>query len=407
MNRHDTRYTIHDSRYKKINVVLVLMFIFYLAFCILHPASVVAEYLGEFKAGTSVFYGANFHNDTGTIEDPTSPEAQQRTPAGAWSGLTAPAKQNSKTGFYGGTIDTTGYAVGEYIIRMAGTVTTAKTTATIFSFTIVANIASDTYSEVTNGTYGLSHLAKPGDEMILSSAYDDAKTASQFDPATDEVDIGKVKGTGVTSVDDFKADVSGLATQTSVNDIDTSTESAARFTEIKGSGWTDETLKAIKDAVDASGGATPAEIWAYATRKLTSRNIATGEDIAREQTLTGNLSSGVLQNMITVIDSSPQTIVRGNVKPFTFILGAAWPLTDKKVYFTAKTDKTASNSTAIINRACTITDPVNGVVTITPTAAETANVGSYYAEIKVYDNDDTNPQTARLFMLKIIQDVRQ
>jgi hypothetical protein len=100
-------------------------------------------YLGLFKAGDSVFFGANFHNDQGTIEDPTSPEAQQRTPAGVWSALTAPSKQNSKTGFYGGTIDTTGFAVGEYVVRMAGTVTTTKTVATLFSFTVRANTEAD------------------------------------------------------------------------------------------------------------------------------------------------------------------------------------------------------------------------------------------------------------------------
>ena len=37
---------------------------------------------------------------------------------------------------------------------------------------------------------------------------------STFNPATDEVDVGKVKGVGVTDIDDFKADVSGLSTLT-------------------------------------------------------------------------------------------------------------------------------------------------------------------------------------------------
>lgn len=107
-------------------------------------------FLGEYKAGDSVFYAANFHNDTGTIEDPTSPEAQIRNSAGTWSALTAPAKQNSKTGHYGGTVDTTGYSVGQHVIRMAGTVATAKTTATEFCFTIVANITSDVIADTDN-----------------------------------------------------------------------------------------------------------------------------------------------------------------------------------------------------------------------------------------------------------------
>lgn len=99
--------------------------------------------LGIFKAGDSVFYAANFHNDLGTIEDPTGPEAQQRTPAGVWSALTAPVKQNAKTGHFGNTIDTTGYAVGQYIIRMAGTVATAKTVAAEFCFTVESRKAVD------------------------------------------------------------------------------------------------------------------------------------------------------------------------------------------------------------------------------------------------------------------------
>ncbi|MBI5192756.1 MAG: hypothetical protein HZA08_04860 [Nitrospirae bacterium] len=105
-------------------------------------------YLGEYKAGTTVFYAANFHNDTGTLEDPTTPEAQIRNSAGTWSALTAPAKQNTKTGHYGGTVDTTGFSVGQHVIRLAGTVSTSKTVATEFCFTIVANIESDTYARV-------------------------------------------------------------------------------------------------------------------------------------------------------------------------------------------------------------------------------------------------------------------
>jgi len=72
--------------------------------------------------------------------------------------------------------------------------------------------------------------AQAGDAMTLTGDYDDAKTAAQagdqmdlvdapnstaitaiqsglstFDSSNDEVDIGKVKGTGVSSVNDFKA----------------------------------------------------------------------------------------------------------------------------------------------------------------------------------------------------------
>lgn len=91
-------------------------------------------YLGTFAIGDTVFYAENFHDDTGTLSDPTSPEAQVRDSGGTWASLTAPAKQNSKTGFYGGTYDTSGKAVGQYCIRMKGTVATAKDVATVFFF---------------------------------------------------------------------------------------------------------------------------------------------------------------------------------------------------------------------------------------------------------------------------------
>lgn len=75
----------------------------------------------------------------------------------------------------------------------------------------------------------------------------------------------------VVDYDSYKADVSALALETSVQSIissldngssglvalknlieaiDTSTELQARFTEIKGASWTNETLFAIKEAID-------------------------------------------------------------------------------------------------------------------------------------------------------------
>ncbi len=59
----------------------------------------------------------------------------------------------------------------------------------------------------------------------------------------------------------YKADVSSLALE-------------ATLTAIKGAGWTNETLKAIKDAADSGGGggATPQQIWEYANRELSTPN---------------------------------------------------------------------------------------------------------------------------------------
>ncbi len=95
-------------------------------------------FLGFYKAGSTVKYRSNFHNDTGTIENPTSPAAEREDPAGTFTVLTAPAIVNAKVGHYGGSIDTTGFAFGQHFIRMQGTVSTAKTVATEFCFQIVA-----------------------------------------------------------------------------------------------------------------------------------------------------------------------------------------------------------------------------------------------------------------------------
>jgi hypothetical protein len=118
------------------------------------------------------------------------------------------------------------------------------------------------------------------------------------------------------------------------------------------------------------------------------------------------LSPGVLTNYVNT-SGATVTIIRGDTPTLTFNLGTGWNLTNKNVYFTAKASATQTNSQAIVNRACTVTDAINGVATIILTATETQTVGTYAAEIEVRNSDDTSPLTARQFMLKIIQDVRQ
>lgn len=65
----------------------------------------------------------------------------------------------------------------------------------------------------------------------------------------------------------------GLAAlKTLIDAIDTSTELAARFTEIKGATWSNETLESIKaaiDLIDTATGITAEDVWTYVTRNLT------------------------------------------------------------------------------------------------------------------------------------------
>jgi len=91
-------------------------------------------------ANDVVPYNRTFHDDTGTVANPTSPVAtlQITTDAGVdtYSALTTPVNINSETGRYGGEYPVgASPTYGTYIITMRGAVPTAKTvdlTARIF-----------------------------------------------------------------------------------------------------------------------------------------------------------------------------------------------------------------------------------------------------------------------------------
>lgn len=125
------------------------------------------------------------------------------------------------------------------------------------------------------------------------------------------------------------------ATDALVNAIDTSTESAARFTEIKGAGWTDETLKAIKLTLDEvapngirqvilqyyiTGGSTPipgvevsiynSDLSAFLERKTTDAN---GQIIMGRDDGTFKLIAKKAEYAFTV----PETIVVTQNETFT------------------------------------------------------------------------------------------
>ncbi|MEW5745265.1 MAG: BppU family phage baseplate upper protein [Nitrospirota bacterium] len=455
-------------------------------------------YLGKYKAGATVKYRANFHNDQGTVEDPTSPEAQLEKPDDTFTftSLAAPAKVNAKTGHYGGSIDTTGYAAGQYIVRMAGTVSTAKAVATEFCFEIEADsnadimsrlgapagasIAADISTKLATSGYtapdntSITAIKTQTDKLqfdvsnyvksvqqgavdILQTAADKVwssatRTLTAFSTSLAvsvwnvlESAISTANSIGLKLKTNLDTTVTSRATQTSVNNIPTNPlltndarldnldatissrstliladiEASAALLKKTGTSPTNQVAVTADNKVEANATATASisdadktdiaqRAWSnahVAERKLTSRNIAAGEDIAREQTLTGNLSTGVLQHMITVSDSALQEVTRGDVKTLTFNLGAQWNLTGRKAYFCMKTNQTSP--TAKVNRECTITDAINGICTITLTASETDTVGRHYAEVEVRNADDTTPQTALQFTILITQDTRQ
>lgn len=122
-----------------------------------------------------------------------------------------------------------------------------------------------TLVELGEGDYTLKILAAPNDTYgglrVKVSDDDSAATiitkqyvvgvnrledaTSVFDASADEVDIGKVKGVGVAGVNDFKADVSGLATSAALATVDTVVDAIKAVTDLLPDGGALNDLAAI------------------------------------------------------------------------------------------------------------------------------------------------------------------
>ena len=103
-------------------------------------------YLGAYKQGQALPYMMYFHDEYGELADPSTPSARLRSPAGVWSTATAPTKQDSQTGLFGGTIDTTLLTPGLYNLAVKGTVATAKAVGCVIAFHVIANTEDDLVS---------------------------------------------------------------------------------------------------------------------------------------------------------------------------------------------------------------------------------------------------------------------
>jgi len=160
------------------------------------------------------------------------------------------------TGFWQIMIAKVNFTAGRYyIFRWQFTVDgiiTAKTETYFMTNTSnfkanVTNLDAAVSSRAASGEYdtemnridvAVSSRSIPSDIINAHSATD-----GKIDVVDSNVDSIK------STVDNVTYGLSAL--KTLIDLIDTSTELAARFTEIKGAGWTDETLKAIKALVEA------------------------------------------------------------------------------------------------------------------------------------------------------------
>ena len=109
--------------------------------------------------------------------------------------------------------------------------------------------------------------ARQPDEKDLASYTVDKITTNL------NADIAGVE-TKIDTIDDLVDDLETRITAARAGYLDNLSAGAvaleATLTAIKGAGWTDETLVAIQAAIEAVvGGATAAQVWAYANRTLT------------------------------------------------------------------------------------------------------------------------------------------
>jgi hypothetical protein len=185
-----------------------------------------------------------------------------------------------------------------------------------------------------------------------------------------------------------------------VTEIQSGLALEATLTAIKGAGWSDETLVAIKaalDALDKSGVA--AAVWAYAARTLTQSAAA----------------------VAAVLAGSDITIQRGDTA--TIALTDVGALTGySKIWFTVKSRKNHSDTESIIqiektggllylNGATatttsdgnlTVNDEATGDVTIMIKAAATADLdpGVYYYDVQLLTSSGVTTMTTGKFTVE-------
>ena len=287
------------------------------------------------------------------------------------------------------------------------------------------NAATATYGSV--GSYGLlvetnldalitSRLAASGYTAPDNTGIADIKTEVLTHPT-----LGEIEASSVLAKEATLANATyGLAALKALLDaIDTSTELQARFTEIKGAGWTTETLKVIKDSI--SGGGTDPQVIRDAMKLAPTAGAPVvgsidkhlDDIVAQTDKLQFDGSNRVLaQNVValpvvrgqvytaTAFQYADVRIVKGDTPTITFDLGADY--TGWTVWFGAK--ENLSDSTSFITpRQASWTDVANGVGQIVLTSVETGTAGNYYGEIEL--RSGSQRLTAIRYRLVIEEDV--
>ena len=122
-----------------------------------------------------------------------------------------------------GELDFTSGVIKSNLSQILGTALTETAGYLAAAFKKLFNVATPLLvaSDAMRGTElaAVASSYTPARAIKLDNLDAAISTRSSFDSSSDEVDVGKVKGTGVTNIDDFKANVSALALEATVNAV--------------------------------------------------------------------------------------------------------------------------------------------------------------------------------------------
>lgn len=170
------------------------------------------SYQGDYFEDDTVLVSFTTNDSAGGVVAPSSAfeaadvKVYKDGVAFAPSGVTMTSPFDGITGLHKISIDTSDDAGDDWVAGADYTVV-LEPDETVDGQTVVAVLA----------TFSIENRNQRGTDSAATATQ--VSNLNNFDPATDEVDIGKVKGVGVTNVDDFKANVSALALEATSQDI--------------------------------------------------------------------------------------------------------------------------------------------------------------------------------------------
>lgn len=320
---------------------------------------------------------------------------------------------NMDTGRYMVTGTVPAYSAGDVVqVSVAATVAGIAGKAVIDNFQIDSSFPSDTYAQVTNGTYGLSAIntamckdstvAKASSVTALGSPmqagtavtlatsqpnYAPAKAGDAMTLAASQhviVDSGTVTATNMIA--DPAASIAALGSPLQTTDVRLNNLDASISSRLASSGYT-----------------APDNASITLIRAQTDKIIFDGSNFVKAVAQNSLVALPALQGQVytaVATQSKDVSIVRGDTPRITFDLGADY--TGWTPRFGAKASPVDTSYVIAVKNA-TWTDASKGQGYVDLTATDTAASGKLFGEIELVNG--TQHLTAIKFNLKIVEDV--